>query len=39
MLIHYGLDPDQAILLIRDQREGCIQTPEQEAFVRDYIPL
>ena len=38
MLIHYGLDPDQAISLIRDQREGCIQTPEQEAFVRDYIP-
>jgi len=38
MLIHFGIDPDQAIGLIRDQREGCIQTPEQEAFVRDYIP-
>ena len=39
MLIHYGIAPDDAITMIRDQREGCIQTEEQEQFVRDYIPL
>ena len=39
MLIHYGIDPDQAIDAIRSQREGCIQTAEQEQFVRDYCPV
>ena len=38
MLIHYGVDPDQAITMIRGQRQGCIQTEDQEQFVRDYIP-
>lgn len=39
MLIHYGVAPDQAITMIRQQREGCIQTDDQEQFVRDYIPM
>ena len=39
MLIHYGIAPDDAITMIRQQREGCIQTEEQEQFVRDYIPM
>ena len=39
MLIHYGIAPDDAISMIREQREGCIQTEEQEQFVRDYIPV
>ena len=29
MLIHYGIAPDDAISMIREQREGCIQTEEQ----------
>ena len=39
MLIHYGIAADDAITMIRQQREGCIQTEEQEQFVRDYIPM
>ena len=39
MLIHYGIAPDDAITMIRQQREGCIQTEDQEQFVRDYIPM
>ena len=39
MLIHYGIAPDDAITMIRDQRDGCIQTEDQEQFVRDYIPM
>ena len=38
MLIHYGVHPEDAITMIRDQRQGCIQTEDQEQFVRDYIP-
>ena len=39
MLIHYGIAPDDAITMIRQQREGCLQPEDQEQFVRAYIPM
>ncbi|MCE2516492.1 MAG: dual specificity protein phosphatase family protein [Alphaproteobacteria bacterium] len=36
MLMRYGMEADDAITLMRSRRNGCVETPEQEAFVRAY---
>lgn len=37
MLMRYGMDGDEAITLMRSRRKGCVETPEQEDFVRAYM--
>ena len=35
-LVHLGMEPDDAILTVRDKRPGSIETPGQEKTVRDF---
>jgi protein-tyrosine phosphatase len=35
LLVAMGVDPEKAIALVRTARPGTIETPEQEAFIRN----
>ena len=39
LLVELGMEPDEAIRLVRRERRGAIETPSQLALVRRTVPL
>ena len=39
LLVAMGVDPERAITLVRSSRPGTIETPEQEAYIRNVQAL
>ena len=38
MLVELGMAPDDAIRTVRTARKGAIETPEQELYIREWVP-